>query len=188
MSNSKIRFFTNRKVKLFRLSIVVFFPILVILLPDPSVKDMDSHTILGLIHNPFFILPLISSIWIFLNVSFVHELISFVKQKHTPKEALKEFLQIAIAGLANIALFAFFYYFSGIKYTGEGVIEVVIYDFFPSLYFSIVTWTTLGYGDYQPIKEFQLVAAAEALMGYVYMALKIGLLLYILQEQMRNHD
>ena len=44
-----------------------------------------------------------------------------------------------------------------------------------ALYFSIVTWTTLGYGDLQPIHAYRLLASAESLVGYVYLGLIVGL-------------
>ena len=43
-----------------------------------------------------------------------------------------------------------------------------------SIYFSIVTWTTLGYGDVQPTESIRLVAAFQAFVGYLYMGLLIG--------------
>ncbi|EPS8363860.1 ion channel [Vibrio cholerae] len=43
-----------------------------------------------------------------------------------------------------------------------------------ALYFSIVTWTTLGYGDFQPLESMRLIAAIEALIGYLYSALFLG--------------
>ncbi len=43
-------------------------------------------------------------------------------------------------------------------------------------YFSILTFTTLGYGDIQPTREYRLVAALEALYGYVFLGLLVGLL------------
>jgi hypothetical protein len=43
------------------------------------------------------------------------------------------------------------------------------------LYFSIVTWTTLGYGDVRPSLDARLVAAFEALTGYFVMAVYISL-------------
>jgi hypothetical protein len=51
---------------------------------------------------------------------------------------------------------------------------------FDALYFSIVTWTTLGYGDFQPTPELRIWAACEALMGYIIMAFYIALSLSIL--------
>ena len=44
-------------------------------------------------------------------------------------------------------------------------------DFLESLYFSFVTFTTLGYGDYAPTQAFQLVATAEAFFGAFMIAL-----------------
>ena len=45
-------------------------------------------------------------------------------------------------------------------------------EFVPCLYFSIVTFTTLGYGDMSPPDNYlRLVAATEALLGAFLMAL-----------------
>jgi hypothetical protein len=44
-----------------------------------------------------------------------------------------------------------------------------------SAYFSIVTWTTLGYGDYRPAESLRLVAGLEASLGYVFLGLIVGL-------------
>ncbi len=43
------------------------------------------------------------------------------------------------------------------------------------LYFSIVSFTTLGYGDFAPKQEFRLLAASEALVGYLYLGIIVGL-------------
>lgn len=49
------------------------------------------------------------------------------------------------------------------------------------LYFSAITWTTVGYGDFIPSSdESRLLAAEEALFGYVYMAVYIGYMLNLL--------
>jgi hypothetical protein len=42
------------------------------------------------------------------------------------------------------------------------------------IYFSIVTWTTLGYGDFRPSVPMRLVAASEALLGYFMMAVFVA--------------
>ena len=39
------------------------------------------------------------------------------------------------------------------------------------LYFSLVTWTTLGFGDYRPTPASQPWAAIEGLCGYVFLGL-----------------
>ena len=44
-------------------------------------------------------------------------------------------------------------------------------NFLDALYFSVVTFTTLGYGDYHAIGYMRYVAAAEAFLGAALMAL-----------------
>ena len=44
----------------------------------------------------------------------------------------------------------------------------------PHIYFSVVTFTTLGYGDYLPVANAQIVAVIQALVGYSYFALLVG--------------
>lgn len=51
-------------------------------------------------------------------------------------------------------------------------------DIFGGLYFSVVTWTTLGYGDITPTGYAKLVASIEALFGYVMMALLVVRLIH----------
>jgi Ion channel/Pentapeptide repeats (8 copies) len=51
--------------------------------------------------------------------------------------------------------------------------------FYTALYFSVVTFTTLGYGDLQPASGFRLVAASEALVGL----LLSGLFLFTLSRR-----
>lgn len=49
-----------------------------------------------------------------------------------------------------------------------------------AIYFSIVTWTTLGYGDLSPPPSIRLYAACEALLGYMYMAVAVGITVNLL--------
>jgi len=43
-----------------------------------------------------------------------------------------------------------------------------------ALYFSIVTFTTLGYGDLTPNDQFKIVAAGQAVLGYITLGLIVG--------------
>lgn len=45
-----------------------------------------------------------------------------------------------------------------------------------SIYFSVVTFTTLGYGDVQPVGFAKYVAASEAVIGASLMALLVFVL------------
>ena len=42
------------------------------------------------------------------------------------------------------------------------------------LYFSVVTFTTLGYGDYVPTGPARIFAAVEAMLGFTYFAVIVG--------------
>src|SRR6266496_1652169 len=48
------------------------------------------------------------------------------------------------------------------------------------LYFSAITWTTVGYGDFTPSPETRLYAASEALLAYIFMAMLIAGFLHLL--------
>ena len=63
-----------------------------------------------------------------------------------------------------------------VVYSTNGIIgpEGITNDILDSFYFSIVTWTTLGYGDFQPTTSVRFVAASEALMGYFSVGLFFG--------------
>lgn len=55
-----------------------------------------------------------------------------------------------------------------------------------ALYFSIVTWTTLGYGDYSPPDEIKLLAAFQASLGYIFLGLIVGLLVNLLSQHAKK--
>lgn len=83
-------------------------------------------------------------------------------------------------GGAVILLWSLFYWFGGIvdgKVVDPATKEEtpkVVYDLWTSLYFSVVTFTTLGYGDLKPPPGIMRgVAATEAFFGACLMALFI---------------
>lgn len=49
-----------------------------------------------------------------------------------------------------------------------------------SFYFSVVTWTTLGYGDIIPSKNLRTLTLTEVVTGWISMAISIGVLLNLL--------
>ena len=51
-----------------------------------------------------------------------------------------------------------------------------LYSYSEAIYFSIVTWTTLGYGDLAPAKQLRLLASVQALLGYISMGVLVGCL------------
>ena len=74
-------------------------------------------------------------------------------------------------GAALIFLFAGIYHGFGLINPGQpGPVSMS-----DSLYFSVVTWTTLGYGDFTPPVEIRLIAAMQALLGYTFFGIIVGL-------------
>lgn len=85
-----------------------------------------------------------------------------------------------ISCAAGIIFFcSFFYFFSGIKQHGEIIVAFSqnqtlvenLKEYALSLYFSVVTFTTLGYGDIAPVGAVKALAALEAFSGAFMMAL-----------------
>ncbi|CAN5417540.1 hypothetical protein BH11PSE4_BH11PSE4_25720 [soil metagenome] len=97
-----------------------------------------------------------------------------------PKPALYAVLG---QGLALIVVFAGVYRGYGLLYAGSALPMPLLNDGESALYFSIVTWTTLGYGDFTPPPELRLIAAAEALVGYLFFGLAVGLGTFLLCEK-----
>ena len=60
---------------------------------------------------------------------------------------------------------------------GIGNSGVIYHDRASAIYFSIVTWTTLGYGDFQPTDDIRIWASMQALTGYVFTGILVGLII-----------
>lgn len=112
-----------------------------------------------------------------INIIFFLSIREFLSREGSRRDLFFELLNVSFTGLSNIGLFAYIYY----KFGVEGTEGIIVGDFASSLYFSIVTWTTLGYGDLKPIDDLRLLASLEAFMGYIYMAVLIGLFLNLFQ-------
>ena len=63
-----------------------------------------------------------------------------------------------------------------------------IIRFWNSVYFSIVTFTTLGYGDCKPMPELRLVCASEAVVGYTYLGLFVGYIMVYLTKRAKYQE
>jgi hypothetical protein len=103
--------------------------------------------------------------------------IFFILNRTKVVKTLSQLIQISLMSLSLI-LTVIFSYTDIYRYLG--IIDtngVVIRDPVSCFYFSVVTYTTLGYGDYRPSSEARLFAASEALVGYILLSLFIGVLL-----------
>ena len=137
------------------------------------VKDFDK----SFFENPWFVGSVLGIFFVTLNFLFLKELYGFIRNKHNKREVFWELLFVVVTGISNIFIFATTFYFFGIQDQRGTLIQ----DFISSLYFSVATWTTLGYGDFSPIPQLRLIASFEALIGYTYMAILIGLFLSVVK-------
>ncbi len=80
-----------------------------------------------------------------------------------------------------IGYFALVYQSFGIIDTSTN--EVIKKDWFEAFYFSVVTWTTLGFGDYKPTPEMKPWVMVEALLGYIFMALLVGKFMHFMMPK-----
>jgi len=87
------------------------------------------------------------------------------------KHRIEAFLTFFLIMIFTICTFTAIYEMEGIICSGE-----LVKSTYESFYFSIVTWTTLGYGDCLPTDNIRHIAALEALFGYIMMAIFISLL------------
>lgn len=86
--------------------------------------------------------------------------------------------RILSSALSLIALNSFAYFLLGIQYResflGYDPLQTAaqnIHEYFMALYFSVVTFTTLGYGDIAPLGFSRIFAASEAFSGAFMIAL-----------------
>jgi len=96
---------------------------------------------------------------------------------------VRTLLALMIHGTAIIFVFARYYQFSGFAGTSDGQ----FHRYGEAIYFSVVTWTTLGYGDFAPSEKARALAAAQALLGYVFLGLLVGAAGELLRQTRRAH-
>lgn len=108
-------------------------------------------------------------------LSFLISLCSFIAYYDDDISASWAWASITTNGLIVIVVFASIHKGAGIIYAGPmDTPGVVALDWATAIYFSTVTFTTLGYGDFQPVATLRLVAAGEALLGYLFLGLLVG--------------
>lgn len=74
-------------------------------------------------------------------------------------------------------------YISNGFYNDKEPLSPIIPDRSDAVYFSIVTWTTLGYGDFQPSEASRGWAAFEALCGSFFSAIYIAFVFKFLTQK-----
>jgi hypothetical protein len=94
-------------------------------------------------------------------------------------------LQITFCLLLIICDFATLYKYTGLR---DMVSQDITHDGFISLYFSSVTITTLGYGDFIPPDNFcRSVSISEAMAGYFIFAVFVSKLITLFGNSRRSN-
>lgn len=71
-----------------------------------------------------------------------------------------------------VLVFAVIYWQYGLVPSSTGQLESV--SFPTAAYFSVTTWTTLGYGDFAPPARIRHITSIQALLGFIGMGIWIG--------------
>ncbi|MEM9350248.1 MAG: ion channel [Pseudomonadota bacterium] len=90
---------------------------------------------------------------------------------------------IAISIAFSIVAFALFYRSAGILATFT---ESAPPGWREHVYFSIVTFSTLGYGDFRPSPDARLIAGAQALLGTIHIGMIVGAAFFTLAAQNKD--
>ena len=107
---------------------------------------------------------------------------SLVRKGRGGKRTTGDVLLVSALGIISLPIhFAAVYLHTGIYRAGNETQTIdSIYD---AIYFSVVTWTTLGYGDILPSPISKGVVIVEVGLGYVLMALLIAALVRSIQRE-----
>ncbi len=73
-----------------------------------------------------------------------------------------------------IAVFCVIYWQYGLIASSTGQLENV--SFLNAAYFSVTTWTTLGYGDFVPPQRIRHITSIQAMLGFIGMGIWIATL------------
>ena|SRR5882762_4684381 len=109
-------------------------------------------------------------------VIFIAIVVIFTRHFLLPRSPYKTF-----AGFCVLAFFIFDMIISYANiYRSFGLVDgsVAVTNIRDFIYFSVITWTTVGYGDLKPSPESRMFAASEALLGYLTMGLYLSLIFY----------
>ena len=101
-------------------------------------------------------------------------------QRH---ENLLYFIVYSSISFIFIVAFAMAYAEYGMKIEGGPS-----YSIDDALYLSVITWTTIGYGDISPLGEGRNYAMIEGLISHVYMALLIAKIITLINPRARQEN
>lgn len=153
------------------LSWLLFFAITVCIVYEPIVRDLTTGEILIDYHDKSEFVVKVSYALTVITISMGALLMGTYIRFSAPNKLVTLGLMLSYSVIA-IFIFAGIYRIFGVYHSVEGVPTMATLG--EGLYFSIVTWTTLGYGDYSPLEEIQMISALQAMIGYLYFGVVVG--------------
>lgn len=124
--------------------------------------------------------PFFTSQYIFVDV---------VRKIERRKTAAAQWLSLTFFGIYLVFLIGSYgYNFSlvGLNSSG-GTCVLASHDIWVGMYFSVITWTTVGYGDITAVcPASRFFAAMEALNGYVVLAVFVAALVPVFQQLLQG--
>jgi hypothetical protein len=109
---------------------------------------------------------------VFFGVGVIIEEVFFVR--HIRSKILNSLVLTTLVSVAGAFILVYADVFKTFGLIDTGNHQSEIHDWIISVYFSAITWTTVGYGDFVPTEWSRFFAATEALIGYVWMAALIA--------------
>ncbi|MDR3570603.1 MAG: ion channel [Candidatus Pacebacteria bacterium] len=96
--------------------------------------------------------------------------------KSTAFNLIRVLLIILIIPYLIVIDYASKYFEYGVLYAGGGDL---VHDYDSSMYFSLVNWTTLGYGDVLPATQLRIFATSEAIAGQISYTMSIAAIAFL---------
>ena len=140
-----------------------------------GVKDRLNIAILGMLVSYLFLLISarigINLVWISFSITSLCAWY-FAKRFYGSDRTMYGLFAYIGMLMLTVIYFALIYMIFGLQ--GSSISDGQKPSFSQAIYFSIVTWTTLGYGDLTPTEASMPWAMIEVLLGYIFMAMLVG--------------
>lgn len=89
----------------------------------------------------------------------------------------KTFVIMLLQTIVLILVYALIYFY---RLPIDGI------TFGDSMYYSVLTWTSLGYADLSPKGEMRLVTASQAITGYIFLGLLVSVLASVVGQPRKS--
>jgi hypothetical protein len=129
---------------------------------------------------------IISVITVVLSILVHYEFLNYatkIRVRHR-RSLISIILVILVAHIVECFIFTISFYI--LHHLGLGSLIAMVGEvhnsFIDFLYFSLTTFSTLGYGDSNPLEYFKLLASIESLLGFVLITWSASFLFFEMQK------